>query len=338
MKYGPSLALALAALAASCATDPAPAGDPDANSEPPADEYALRWGPITVQPGVENVQCVVVRLGNDVPVKIHEIHNVLGDVSHHFIIYKTAETEERPEPHDCDSIENLVASESDVPLMITQKYEELLTLPEGVAFELEANAMLRLELHYINAGDAPKDVQVDSRFIPIADADFEHAADFLFIGNPDIQIPPGQSVTLGPTFLPLGAEFADARFFGITGHQHQWGTSVTVATAADADDPGTMVYDIPNFDWDEPETVYYDPPFSLPQYGGFRFTCQWENQGTQTAYFGEGVEDEMCFFWAYYYPSRGHRICFHTERGGSPLDVCCPGDQLCNLVGDYLDQ
>lgn len=334
MHHGRTLILLCAGLAAACSSAPGPAGDPDANSLPPADEYVLRWGPVTVPPGVERVQCVVKRLGNDVPVKIHQIHNVLGDVSHHYIIYRTEETEERLEPFDCDSIENLVDPDSGVPLMITQKYEELLTLPDGVAFELPANVMIRLELHYINAGDQAKDVEVNTRFVPIAEADFEHAADFLFIGNPDIYVPAGQTATLGPTFLPLSGEFAEARFFGITGHQHQWGTNVTVAVAADETDPGTMVYDLPDFFWDEPETVLYDPPFTVPEYGGFRFTCEWDNQGSTAAEFGEGVDDEMCFFWTYYYPSKGHRVCFHTEYTGSPLDICCPGHQLCNLISD----
>jgi len=37
----------------------------------------------------------------------------------------------------------------------------------------------------------------------------------------------------------------------------------------------------------------------------------------------------MCFFWAYYYPSQGSHVCFHTNQFGN-VDVCCPdaGPQL----------
>jgi hypothetical protein len=56
-------------------------GDADASTQPPAETYEIAWGPITVPSGTENVQCVNVRLGNDVPVKIRQITNVLGDVS-----------------------------------------------------------------------------------------------------------------------------------------------------------------------------------------------------------------------------------------------------------------
>jgi hypothetical protein len=43
----------------------------------------------------------------------------------------------------------------------------------------------------------------------------------------------------------------------------------------------------------------------------------------------------MCFFWAYYWPSQGSRVCFHTEQAGS-RDICCPGDSLCSLIANQF--
>jgi hypothetical protein len=340
MKY---VAFVLAGvLAIGCSSsDDAPAGDAgpaDANTLPPADSYSVQWGPITVQPGVEDVRCVVKRLGNDVPAKINVIHNVLGDVSHHLILYRTPETVEQLEPTPCGSVENLVDPDNGLPLMITQKSDDRLTLPQGVAFEMDANQMIRMELHYINASDQPKEIMVTSTFTPIADADFEHSADLLFIGNPDISIAPNSAATLGPSFFPLPWGLDEAYFFGITGHEHQWGTDVRVETVANETGPGTSMYALDSFNWNEPETVYHDPPFQVPAEGGFRFTCDWENRSNRWVGFGEGVNDEMCFFWTYYYPSKGALTCFHTEQAGNGvIDVCCPGHQLCNVVQDYLD-
>jgi hypothetical protein len=310
-------------------------GGADASTQPPAEKYEIAWGPITVPSGTENVQCVNVRLGNDVPVKIRQITNALGNASHHFIVYKTNETEEYSTPRNCNSIESLVNAETGVPLMITQKAEETLTLPDGVAFELEANQMIKLELHYINASDTPQQLRVDSTFVPMAEADFEFAADFMFMGNPDIEIGPGQSFTLGPSFFPMPWELLGAKIFGVTGHEHQWGTNVYVEVTDGV--TSTPIYDLPNFNWDEPETVYYAPPIELPEAGGFRFTCEWENKSNRSVGFGEGVDDEMCFFWAYYYPSRGAITCFHSEQVGDTIDICCPGPQLCNLVDDFYN-
>ncbi len=315
-----------------------PGGQPREPSDEPSDEpqqFELRWGPLMVEPGVEEVRCVTLSLGNETPVVINEIHNQLGTASHHFILYRApAGTPEQREPYRCESIQNLVSPEQGAPLMITQKAEETLRLPAGVGFELEAEQMLRLELHFINASDAPQSVEVISELSSMPAAELEHAADFLFIGNPDIELAPGASQTLGPVYFPLPAELEGSRFFGLTGHQHQWGTDVWIAAADDASDPGTPVYDLPSFNWSEPETVHLDPPLQLPPEGGFRFSCTWNNRSERTVYFGEGVDDEMCFFWAYYYPSAGARTCFHTERGGSPVDICCPGSPFCRLIDE----
>jgi hypothetical protein len=67
--------------------------------------------------------------------------------------------------------------------------------PQGVAFSLQPNTMVRLEMHYLNTTAADVTVQATSTFITIPDADFTDEADFLFIGNPDISIPPMSTET-----------------------------------------------------------------------------------------------------------------------------------------------
>lgn len=298
----------------------------------PDDSYTVTWGPLEIPPGVEEVRCVTARLGNDIPVNINRIHNVLGDVSHHLIVYKApAGTPVQSEPYPCDSIENLISEENGYALMITQKAEEMLQLPPGVGFLMEAEQIVRLELHYVNASDAPKNVQVTSIFTPIPDAELEHHADLLFVGDPDINIPPMSSHTLGPVYTPMPYELADSKIFGITGHEHQWGTNVIVELGASETGPFEMVYNLPNFVWSEPETVYFDEPLTLQQGGGFRFQCDWTNMSNRRVGFGEGVNDEMCFFWAYYYPSKGAKVCVHTDQAGGQ-DICCPGSPLCSFL------
>jgi hypothetical protein len=167
--------------------------------------------------------------------------------------------------------------------------------------------------------------------IPIADADYKYEADFLFIGNPDINLPAGAKTTVGPAFFTVPAEYADANFFAITGHEHQYGTNVKVSTAANATDPGTPVYDVPGWTWSEPKTVFSDPPFKVPAGGGFNFSCDYENTSAAPVKFGESANAEMCFFWAYYYPSHGAKVCIHTNKTGTPLDFCCPGSPYCSF-------
>ena len=344
-----SFILVVATAIPACSSDPGGGGDgggpgavdasgvPDAPAAVPG-SFQLTWGPrLAVPAGRENIECVMLRLGNETPLKVNQIQNHLGPASHHFIIYKVPESagmNEQPNPLPCQSIDNLVNPNNGVPLMITQKFDETLMLPQGVAFELEANQLIRLEMHYINTSDEPLDIQATTTFIPIAESEFENAADFLFAGNIDVDLPPGAS-TLGPSYIGVPAELQGVTFFGFTGHEHQWGTNVQVAMAAGANGADTMVYDLPDFNWDEPETVYLDPPVALPEGGGFRLTCDWNNQSGGNVGFGESAGDEMCFFWSYYYPSRGARTCFHSDRINGGTDICCPGNALCGVLGNF---
>jgi hypothetical protein len=132
----------------------------------------------------------------------------------------------------------------------------------------------------------------------------------MFLGDTNINIPAMSERRLGPSFIQVPSRFDGVSYFAITGHEHQWGTDVFVEVAASEGSPGTPVYDIPVFLWDEPETVSYnDNPFTVPDGGGFRITCDWNNRSDRPVGFGTGVEDEMCFFWAYYFPSRGALVC-----------------------------
>ena len=294
-------------------------------------------------PSVEKTQCVVKRLGNPTSMHMGSIHNLLGPSSHHMIVYRVNDTAEVTTPFDCKPFTDALNPAKGSPLIVTQKKDDLLTLPQGVAYTLQPNQMVRLEVHYINAGAAAVDLTASSTFSPIADSAFQNEADFLFIGNPDITIQPNQTFTLGPTYFSLPADLAGSNFFAITGHEHQFGTNVKISSAANANDTGTAIYDVPNWSWSEPKTQTFDPPVVLPAGGGFKFTCDWNNTSSNQVTFGESANNEMCFFWAYYYPSKGARVCFHSAQSPAPpsgIDFCCPGNnptiqQVCAQLGAH---
>ncbi len=273
---------------------------------PPSGSFTVKWGPVEVPSARESTQCVVKRLGNTEPISVHEIHNVLGATSHHFIVYRVNDTVERPDPYPCQPFADTL---NDPPLMITQRADDRLTLPDGVAYTIEPNQMLRLELHCINSSAAPQMAEAASTFIPIPSEEVEHEANIMFLGDTNISIPAMSEATLGPTFVQIPARFDGVSYFAITGHEHQWGTNVYVEVVESASSEGTPVYDVPVFRWDEPETVTYDPPFTVPSGGGFNLTCEWHNLSGSPVGFGTSVDDEMCFIWAYYFPSRGSLVC-----------------------------
>jgi hypothetical protein len=299
--------------------------------------YSLTYGPITLAPGVEQTQCIVVPLGNPSPIHVGGIHDVLSNGSHHMIVYESSDTTPTPTPFDCQPFVDTLDPSKGQTLVVTQKKDDTLDFPPGVGITLAANQMIRIELHAINPGAEAIQVQATTNFITMSDSDYQYEAGFLFIGDPDITIPPNSNIQLGPIFFQVPDDYAQSQFFAITGHEHQLGTDVTVSVASSASDPGMPVYDVPGWLWSEPATVPYDPPFTIPSGGGFTFTCNWTNTTDETVTFGESANDEMCFFWAYYYPSLGSRVCMHSDQYGG-INLCCPGPSLiCDIIQSEID-
>jgi len=299
------------------------------------DKYSLTWGPVHVTAGaMDQTKCIWVRLNNPTEIKVHSMHNVLTDGSHHLIVYKDdMDTTEQTTPVDCQPFTGaLNASGMIAPLAITQRKDDPIFLPAEVGYTFAPNQMIKIEMHYVNKGDTDLDVMATVDFFAPDPATIKYEAAVLFTGSPDIDIPAGvgQTATLHQFFtVPSTINLQSAKFFAITGHTHELGTSVKVSVG----EPGalTEVYAPAPFEWDEPATVT-PPEFSVPPNGGFDFECKWTNNRNVQVGFGEDAADEMCFFWAYYYPSIGSKVCVHTEQYGGQ-DVCCPGnDYVCNLI------
>jgi hypothetical protein len=308
------------------------AGPSSGSSNTLGEAFTVTFDKITLMPGEENTKCVVKRVPNDGAIHVGNIHNVLSESSHHLIVYRVKDAAEQTTPFECQPFADLLKPEKGAPLMITQKHDDTLALPKGVSFAFEPGQMVRLEMHYINPTAEPREASASATFYAMPDADVKADADLLFVGNPDINLAPKSKATLGPTFVPVPAQLGDANFFGVTGHTHRFGTKVTVATAAAKGEPDNSVYDVADWQWGEPETVYHDPPFQVPAGGGFQFTCEWNNTSDQKVTFGESANDEMCFFWTYYYPSQGAFVCVHTDQVAGGVNLCCPGNPFCSKL------
>jgi hypothetical protein len=255
------------------------------------------------------------------------------------IVYKAdMDATEQTTRVDCQPFTGaLNASGMIAPIAITQRADDPIFLPNGVAYTFAANQMVKLEMHYKNSGDAPLEVMGTVDFYAADPTTIQHEAAILFAGSPDIDIPMGGSQTLHQFFKPpASVNFSNAKFFAITGHTHRLGTQVKVRTGASASGPFNEVYAPTPFLWDEPATAT-PPEFMLPPGGGFDFECSWTNTNTTggAVKFGESADKEMCFFWAYYYPSIGSKVCFHTDNFNG-VNECCPGGALCSYIENML--
>jgi len=301
------------------------------------DVYSLTWGPISTNPTDEDTRCITVRLNNDTPIKVHQLHNLLATTSHHLIIYKDDDPAavENTTPTHCTGFTGALNPSGNIaPLVITQKDDDEVTLPDGVGYTLAAHQMIKFELHYINTTDSAADATATVNFLAADPATITNEAGVLFSGSLDIDVKGNQQSTLHQ-FLTLPTADLDmsaSKIFAITGHTHKFGTHVTVGTAASRTDTVTSVYNPSPFSWSEPLTTTYSTPFSIPSGGGFDFQCDWTNTSATDVGFGESAKDEMCFFWVYYYPVQSPKVCVHTEMYGG-VDACCPGSSpVCALV------
>jgi hypothetical protein len=192
-----------------------------------------------------------------------------------------------------------------VPLYIAQKPSTVLNFPTGIAYTMPANQMLRVELHFVNTTAAPLPVTGTVHLGEAKEGTITEHANLMFYGNVGIILPPQSQATVGPSFHAIAA---GRKIFGLTGHQHKLGTSVTIELSPDAFTSGKELYK--NIVWDEPPLTIFNPPITPPAGQGLRYTCTYDNTTSTIVTFGENADQEMCFLWAYYYPDQGFDISF----------------------------
>lgn len=255
-----------------------------------------------VLPGEEGTVCTQVRLDNPAAGSVIKLRNTLSMASHHFIVSKVTDPLAGEEPLlPCTPFRGAVRG---APFSITQKHEDIVELPEGVAYPIDAGQLMHLELHYLNVGAEPLDVVAETELYPAAQSAPLQESTVMLIGTGDILIGPRQRVSTGPKFIALPEGMQGVRFFAITGHTHRFGESVKVSSARDSGEPVAQLYDPQPYVWDSPEMKRLDPAVEVPAGGGFNFECAWLNSTDEIITFGESALAEMCFFWAYYYPKK----------------------------------
>jgi hypothetical protein len=274
--------------------------------------YTIHFPPTQIAAGVENTNCVVVRLGNTTPIHVGQIHSQLGPGTVQMILYAVPDTTEQTTPSYCAPLTWVSSPPAGTkPLTIVQNPDETLSYPGGVGVALAANQMIRIELHYANASPTdPITVQTTSTLTTMPDAAFQSEASFLVVNDPFFSIPPDASFTIGPRFCPFPASLAAAAFFAATSEQHRFGDMTQLWASISPDDPGRTLYT--NTDWTMPPLTALSPVVQATTGAGFKYACFYQNTTSSTVTPNLGAGYELCFFVAYYYPSQGAIICSNT--------------------------
>ena len=258
----------------------------------------LKMDPFTVQPGAEAWKCqdFANPFGGDAAVVRWRSH--MSEGSHHLLVsLHDGATDTRVT--DCGM------SSLDGQAFDSQSPESEIAYPDGVAFEVPAGRGFRIEAHYLDAGDAPIEGQVE------IEADVDHSGGNLVAAGPllyttsEISIPPGAPTTVTHTCtVTHELSLVDA-----VSHMHKHGTHFTASVN------GTVIYDTDQYS--HPPRERFATPLALHAGDGVTFSCTYLNTGTTTISFGQSAEtDEMCALFGTYFP---------VPDGTDPFLACFAG-------------
>jgi hypothetical protein len=262
---------------------------------------------VALQPGQETTQCVILQLSNETPQMLRRIRSVISHGSHHLIAYRVPDTAPlHPEPAPCQAFEDITNGVS--PVIIAETADAEVEYPDGVGLAFAAHQRIKIEEHFLNAGDTIINGTGNVDFTLVDPQPSMVLANLMFWGPQQFAIDAHKAGS---------AEFAHAvnagvNVFGLTSHEHRFGTLATIGLATSATGPATELYR--NTDWEHPPLKTFDPPLAFDGTQSLRLHCEWLNTSNEVVPFGlSAATNEMCFFWAYYYPSQGFQAC--TEDG-----------------------
>jgi hypothetical protein len=302
---GRGAGLALGVLLAGCSSS---SSTPDATPDPAGNAATLKMPSVSLAPAQETTMCVTLAMSNDTPRMLRRIHSAIAVGSHHLIAYRVpAGTPQQLTPTPCQPFADITNGIS--PVLIAESADAEVVYPDGVGLPIEAHQMMKLEEHFINVTDAALE-STGTVELTLADPDPSlTAADLLFWGPSDFQ--PISPHAAGSADFGHAVS-AGVKVFGLTTHEHHYGTLATVSLAANAQATATELYR--NTDWEHPPLKAFDPPMVFDGTQELRLHCEWFNTSGAPVPPGlSAVTNEMCFFWAYYYPSQGFQVC---DEGG----------------------
>jgi hypothetical protein len=310
-------------LVAACEKGPG-GGGPDM-ARPLDGAVSVTIGPFQIGSGVEIVKCAVVKVPFDVDTDVVRIHTDLAPGSHHLILYRSVETQEQP-PYDCTSFAGVFNGEA--PVFIAESADSDMQLPTGVAYHFTAGQMVRLEAHYINTTQATLNAQGTVYLVAGATGMTYQPADMMMCGSVgSLACQLGGGVHAGDSNYTLPVGFYDGtavnlrgpamnvdltklKIFAFTSHEHHHGKNVTIWKSTGHDVAmAQKLYS--NDSWDNPplKVLPDDQLLTFATNEGFAWQCSYDASDTTTDLcFGESANDEMCFIWAYYFPSVGRFI------------------------------
>ena len=244
--------------------------------------------------------------------------------SHHFLLYETEYTSIPTQKEDGTPVDtSRVFDCSDGPTdgwRITKliggsqngEGDSFVSFPPDVAMFVEPNAVLLMNAHYLNASDVPLQPEVDINLYTIPEADVVTAGDILFLYNPFIRSPAGQS-SRARWRCPV---HRDITIMNVQSHMHARG--VDFAATVEGEEPFYT-----NTQWEAVPVGSFETGLHISAGSRLDYYCDYNNAGSTDVYQGARSTDEMCMLIGSYYPA-------------DPATANCLDPSLENLAGEWI--
>ncbi len=174
-------------------------------------------------------------------------------------------------------------------------------LPQDVGLELpDSTGWFILQVHYWNTTpDAADDAS--GMEMCITDTPRAHAASVHTLGSLNLALPPRtQGIEVVGGCTPDSTE--PVHILGSTAHMHRLGVAMRTEVFRGGDTARMEpLMDVPSYSFDS--QVSHPSEMVLMPGDTLRTTCRYNNTTSQTVYFGERTEDEMCFNFVLAWPA-----------------------------------
>jgi hypothetical protein len=285
--------LPIAGILAGCAAHPGATSD---DGGPPAHaitddghgNYTITLDRFTVAPGAERYACQnFANPFGGASAALHAFASHMTPGSHHLLVFYKPSATDGPLA-DCSGTEFAPGPYG------SQRRDDALAFPDGVAAVVAPTDGFRVQAHYLNATPAPLDVTVTVTLSRIDLGAVRDRAAVLFFSNGAIDVPAGASgvVVQKSCTLPFAVNLVQA-----TGHMHMHGRAFTASAGGSTIFSSTSYSDV--------APALFDPPLALPAGSSVTFGCTYDNSdGTAPLVFGDSARtDEMCIFTAQFFPA-----------------------------------
>lgn len=188
--------------------------------------------------------------------------------------------------------------EAGFPVFPSQRTNQRITFPDGVAVPMPFPMVAVFNHHYVNPTDQPLTINAALNLETIPGAQVEHVAELRFDDIGDIEVQPETRTTVTRTCVM--EEETDVAL--VSTHTHEWATCATMNHF-----DGEQVDEEPffvNTNWDQPPILHFEPgSFTVPAGEGIHWACHYENRGDRTIINDGTAEGEMCVFAAVTWPA-----------------------------------